>query len=75
MTCPRCHGLVVDDAGIVRCLNCGYRPIVAYIPPPVERMNADREARAYDDRDAYKQSIIGRRGRGPDKQPRKTHAR
>lgn len=66
---------MIEEPTVTRCLNCGYRPIVAYIPPPVERMNADREARAYDDRDAYKQSIIGRRGRGPDKQPRKTHAR
>lgn len=75
MTCPRCQGLVIDDAGTVRCLNCGWRPTVAYVPPPVERMNSTREARAYDNRDAYQQSIIGRKGRGPDKQPRKTHAR
>lgn len=29
MTCARCHGLVIDDAGDVRCLNCGHRPAVA----------------------------------------------
>jgi len=59
----------------LRCLNCGHRPIVAYIPPTIERMNPTREQRAYDNRDAYQQSIIGRKGRGPDKQPRKVHAR
>lgn len=26
MTCARCHGLVVNDYGDVRCMNCGARP-------------------------------------------------
>ncbi len=47
MTCPRCQGLVVEEPTVIRCLNCGYRPIVAYVPPPDERMNATREAEAY----------------------------
>lgn len=74
MTCPRCQGLVIEEPTVTRCLNCGYRPVVAYVPPQVERMDADREARAYDDRDAYRQSLIGRKTRGNDKKPRKTHA-
>lgn len=26
MTCERCQGLVVDEYGEVRCMNCGARP-------------------------------------------------
>lgn len=25
MTCPRCHGLIVNEYEEERCLNCGYR--------------------------------------------------
>lgn len=28
MTCARCQGLVVNDYGDVRCMNCGARPLV-----------------------------------------------
>lgn len=27
MTCPRCHGLVVDNYGEPYCLNCGHRTV------------------------------------------------
>jgi hypothetical protein len=26
MTCPKCQGLVIDDSGGERCLNCGWFP-------------------------------------------------
>lgn len=47
MTCPRCQGLMVHDPD-THCLNCGHRPTVRYTPPTEERMNPEREAKAYD---------------------------
>ena len=78
MTCIRCQGLVIDDAGIMRCLNCGYRPCVTYSPPPIERMNADREAAAYKKVEWLEIRRLARenaRPRGKDKQKRKRGAR
>ena len=74
MTCHRCQGLIVDDAGDVRCLNCGHRLVSAYVPPLDERMNAERAAQADDDVLNWKLSIRFRKTRGKDKQKRKTHA-
>lgn len=40
MTCPKCHGLVVqtfDEEDPVRCLQCGYRPNV---PLPASLVSA-----------------------------------
>lgn len=33
MTCEKCQGLVVNDYGDVRCMNCGARPLVVLRAP------------------------------------------
>lgn len=32
MICPRCQGLIVQEYGEERCLNCGHR--TSFVPPP-----------------------------------------
>ena len=48
MTCPRCQGLVVNDADDIRCLNCGHRPC-GYLLPTIIHMEKAREGQAYKD--------------------------
>ena len=66
--------MVIPDFGDLRCINCGHRPTVGYVPPQDECMRPEREALVKDD--AYN-LLFSRRGpqraRGKDKQPRKTH--
>lgn len=43
MTCGRCEGLLVDEFGETRCLNCGHRPI-GKEPQPVDDVNTVPES-------------------------------
>lgn len=76
MTCPRCQGLVVTEPTVTRCLNCGYRPIVAYVPAMGERMDVAREAEAYDKMSRAEIRRLAREAfkpRGKDRQKRRAH--
>ena len=36
MTCPKCKGFVLNDCGDWRCMNCGWRALMPFVPVPVK---------------------------------------
>ena len=65
MLCPKCKGLMVDEWGDVRCLNCGARPVVEPLDrgkwisakrmAQIEKRRAHERQRRLDNPDAERQ--------------------